>query len=112
MKVWDADAVMRAIKLSAHEAASNGDHAKAVFARGCLTILEKMPQIDVTDGIECRRCFFYDNKSKRCIHRNGLNGRVLPEMYCSYGSYHHDGHEIDEDDEDSFEEFEEGEDES
>lgn len=107
MKVWDADAVMKAIKISAREAETKGNKAKAVFARGCLTILKEMPQIDVTDGIECKRCFFYDKDAKRCIHRNGLNGRVLPEMYCSYGSYHHDGHEIDEEYEDSFDEFEE-----
>lgn len=111
MKVWIADATLAALKCKLREAQEEGNENMAAFTRGCLTIMQQMPTIDVTDGIECKKCFFYDKDKHRCTHKNGLMGRLRPGMYCSYGSYHHDEDAEDYEDDD-FSEFEEESDES
>jgi len=104
VKVWSADDTLAALKCKLRESEeAHNDHMVA-FTRGCLMIMQGMPTIDVMDGIECGKCFFYDAEHKRCIHKNGLGGRIRKGMYCSYGSFHADDIE-DEEDEDEFGEF-------
>ena len=105
MKAWDADVTMTALKVKAREAKESGDERLAGFTNGCLMIMQGLPTLNVSDGIECRRCFFYDGAQKRCSHRNGLSGRVLPGYYCSYGSYHYEPCE--DEDNDDFSDFDE-----
>lgn len=102
MKVWDADKTLAALKQKLREAQTAGEENMAAFTRGCLMIMQRMPTIDVADGIECGKCFFYNKDKHRCTHKNGLMGRLRPQMYCSYGSYHY---EEAEDGEEDFSEF-------
>ncbi len=69
-----------------------------------IDIMTALPSEEVQEGIICRDCFFYNKAEHKCNHKNGLMGRVRPQMYCSYGSYHHEA--VDDDDED-FSEFDE-----
>lgn len=51
-----------------------------------INIIQALPQEHVEEGVICRECWFYDAASKKCFHNRGLIGRVLPKMYCSFGS--------------------------
>ena len=34
----------------------------------------------------CHECWYYDEKSRHCIHYRGLSGRVEPNFFCSWSS--------------------------
>ena len=51
-----------------------------------INIITAHPQVEVQEGVVCRDCFFYVKSGKTRLHKNGLRGRVLPMMFCSYGS--------------------------
>lgn len=51
-----------------------------------INIIQALPQEYVEEGVICRDCWFYDAANKKCCHNRGLMGRVLPKMYCSFGS--------------------------
>ena len=106
MKAVDKDAVMAALKDRLIRAQNRGDKNDISLTNAVMTIMRLMPEIDVEDGINCGKCFFYDAQMHRCSHRYGLGGRIKSAMYCSYGSY--DWQSADEDTDDSaFDEFEE-----
>lgn len=107
MKAWDADATLAALKYKLREAQEAGNENMAAFTRGCLMIMQQMPTVDVTDGIECGNCWYYDAEKKKCSHRNGLMGRIRPQMYCSYGCARPDRDQVEEDIEEDWSEFDE-----
>lgn len=105
MKVVDKDATMTALRCKKREEAEKGNGYLVNITECCLKIIGSMPELEIQDSIDCRHCFWYDKGSKRCQHKNGLSGRVLPNYYCFYASYHYD--EVQDDTEDDFSEFEE-----
>lgn len=107
MKVINKDAALVALKCKLRECEEAKDAHTAAITRCVIQIITDMPELDVNDGVECGSCFFYDKDKHRCIHKNGLGGRIRKEMYCSYGSYHRDTVDDDEEDED-WSEFDEG----
>lgn len=70
-----------------------------------IEIITALPAEHVEEGIICAKCFFYNKEAKRCSHKNGLMGRVRPEMFCSYGSYHYEESEEEPFPDDEFPEF-------
>jgi hypothetical protein len=104
MKVINKDAALTALKCKLRECVEANDTHTAVITRCVIQIMTDMPEMDVNDGVECGSCFFFDKDKHRCIHKNGLGGRIRKGMYCSYGSFHADDIE-DEEDEDEFGEF-------
>lgn len=72
-----------------------------------INIITALPQEEVQEGVICRDCFWYGKAEKRCFHPHGLEGRVLPKMYCSYGSKR--GDEAGEEPEPDFSEFDDDE---
>lgn len=107
MKVINKDVALVALKCKLREAQEQKNASMAAVTNACITIIGGMPELDVNDGVECGSCFFYDAEKHRCIHKNGLGGRIRKGMYCSYGSYHRDTVDDDEEDED-WSEFDEG----
>lgn len=109
MKVTNKDATMTALRAKLRECEEKGQEQLAVITRCVMQIIGDMPEVDVNDGVACEQCFFYNAETRRCIHKNGLNGRIRKGMYCSYGSLNYDasaeaGEEPDED----WSEFDEG----
>lgn len=51
-----------------------------------INLITELPQETVEEGVLCRDCWFYDAPHKKCTHDRGLIGRILPKMYCSFGS--------------------------
>lgn len=105
MKVVDIDATMTALRCKKREEAEKGNGYLVNITDCCIKILGGMPQLDIMDSIDCKHCFWYDADHKRCQHKNGLTGRVLPNYYCSYASYHYDG--ADDEPDPDFAEFDE-----
>ena len=109
MKMINKDLTLRALKLKLREAQEAGNKGMASITEACITIIAGMSEQEVSEGFTCGECFFFDKEHRRCIHKNGLMGRLRPGMYCSYGS---PSREETEEEEDGFEEFEEDGDES
>lgn len=104
MKVVNIDQALAALRCKLREAKEQKNAGMEAVTNACITILEGMPVQDINEGVCCGSCFFYDADKHRCIHKNGLGGRIRKGMYCSYGSYHWDTVDDDEEDED-FSEF-------
>lgn len=104
MKVINKDATMTALRAKLRECQEQGQREEEIITQCVLTIIGSMPEIDVSDGVACEKCFFYDADKHRCTHKNGLGGRIRKGMYCSYGSFHADDTD-EEEDEDEFGEF-------
>lgn len=51
-----------------------------------IRLIIALPCERIEEGVLCRDCGWYDAQGKRCMHNNGLRGRLKPEMYCAYGS--------------------------
>lgn len=86
MKCINKDAALLALKDRLIRAQNRKDERDIAITKAVTKIIRLLPEIDVQDGIECQRCWWYDKEHKRCFHANGLMGRVLPQMYCCYGS--------------------------
>ena len=108
MKMLNKDLALRALKLKLREAQEAKNEQMAAITTACYTIIAAMPEQEVSEGFTCGECFFFNRETKRCIHKNGLMGRLREGMYCSYGS---PSREETEDEEEDFSEFEEEEDE-
>ena len=82
MKAINKDKALAALKIKLREAQAQKNGRTAAVTRCVIQIMTDMPEIDVNDGVECGSCFFYDKEKHRCIHKNGLGGRIRPKMYC------------------------------
>lgn len=79
----DMDKCLPVLKLKMQEAK---EPVRKAGIKMAIDIMQALPSVEVVDGISCKDCFFFDSNTKRCCHNNGLQGRIRPEMYCSYGS--------------------------
>lgn len=66
--------------------AKSKNPAEQAAIRIAINIIQALPQEYVEEGVICRDCWFYDVAKKKCFHNRGLIGRVLPRMFCSFGS--------------------------
>lgn len=85
--------------------AEEKDPTRRTAIRIAINIITALPMQEIQEGVICRDCYFYARDGKTCLHKNGIRGRVLPKMFCSYGSKGDTG--TNEDTEDDFNEFEE-----
>lgn len=79
------------------------DQARRTAIQIAINIITALPSQEIQEGVICRDCFFYAKDGKTCLHKNGIRGRVLPKMFCSYGSYGDNG--TNDEPEEEFEEF-------
>lgn len=79
----DIDVCMPELKKLLHTEKRKDMRAAISFA---IDIFNQLPVVKTEDCVPCKSCFFYNEESHMCAHRNGLTGRVKPEMFCSYGS--------------------------
>lgn len=105
MKAINKDKALAALKIKLREAQAQKNGRMAAVTNACIAIISGMPEIDVTDGIECGSCWYYDAAKKKCTHHNGLMGRIRPQMYCSYGCARPDRDQVEEDIEEDWSEF-------
>ena len=87
MKVVNIDQALAALRCKLREAKEQKSKGMEAVTNACITILEGMPVQDISEGVCCGECYWYNAQTKRCAHKNGLMGRLRPKMYCSYGSY-------------------------
>jgi hypothetical protein len=105
MKAINKDKALAALRIKLREAQAQKNGKMAAITNACITIISGMPEIDVTDGIECGNCWYYDAAHKHCTHANGLLGRIRPKMYCSFGCARPDRDQIEENIEEDWSEF-------
>ena len=86
------------------KAAEETDRNRRTAIQIAINIMAALPQEEVQEGVICRDCFFYGAENHVCMHKNGLHGRVRPQMFCSYGSKRDDA---DKEPDDDFSDFEE-----
>ena len=105
-KMINADAVLLSLKSRFNKAERAHDKRDMALTQAVMTILKQMPAAEIVEGVICETCYYYNAERKTCMHLKGLPGRVLPKMYCFYGSNTGDDASAEPDDE--FGEFEEG----
>lgn len=79
----DMDSCLPAMR---RKMAQSKDHIMKLGIQMAINLITALPSIEVQEGVLCKQCYWYNADKKRCTHEHGLEGRVLPEMYCCYGS--------------------------
>ena len=65
------------------------DVSKAAMIDAFLVFLKHIPADHRERVVKCCECWWYDGK--RCIHQQGLPGKLGPASFCSFGAVSDDG---------------------
>ena len=104
-KMLNKDLTLLALKSRYNKAERRHDARDMSITKAVMTIVEQMPDAEIMEGVICETCWWYNAERKCCMHNKGLHGRVLPKMFCSYGSKVDDG--TGEEPDEEFNDFEE-----
>lgn len=104
-RMLNKDLTLLALKSRYNKAERRHDQRDMMITKAVMTIISEMPDAEIVEGAICETCWWYNAERKCCLHNKGLPGRVLPKMFCSYGSAVDNG--TSEEQDDDFSEFEE-----
>ena len=85
-RMINKDAILIALKSRMHAAERRHDRQDMALTSAVTSIIRQMPESEIMEGVICETCWWYNAERKCCMHQRGLPGRVLPKMFCSYGS--------------------------